>query len=93
MIYLEHDDGAGQEKTVETAPIRQTDRAITPQGRAQKSTEIVIHPSHTKEHRMKHGHVTGHKKERKGASDWYKQIEEENIKRIEAEWQAKQQGK
>ena len=39
---------------------------------------------------MKHGHVTGHKQERKGASDWYKQIEEENIRRIEAEWQAKQ---
>jgi hypothetical protein len=29
---------------------------------------------------MKHGHVTGHKKERKGASDWYKAIEEENIR-------------
>ena len=41
---------------------------------------------------MKHGHVTGTKKERKGASDWYKAIEEENIRRIEAEWQ-KQQGK
>jgi hypothetical protein len=41
---------------------------------------------------MKHGHVTGHKTERKGASDWYKQIEEETIRRIEAEWQ-KQQGK
>ena len=23
---------------------------------------------------MKHGHVTGHKTERKGASDWYKQL-------------------
>jgi hypothetical protein len=42
---------------------------------------------------MKRGHVTGHKKERKGASDWYKQIEEANIRRIEAEWHAKQQGK
>ena len=42
---------------------------------------------------MKHGHVTGHKKEQQGASDWYKQIEEANIRRIEAEWQAKQQGK
>jgi hypothetical protein len=39
---------------------------------------------------MKHGHVTGHKQERKGASDWYTQIEEENIRKIEAEWQAKQ---
>ena len=42
---------------------------------------------------MKHGHVTGHKREKKGASDWYRQIEEENLRRIEAEWHAKQQGK
>jgi hypothetical protein len=42
---------------------------------------------------MQHGHVTGTKKERKGASDWYKAIEEENIRKIEAEWQARQQGK
>jgi hypothetical protein len=42
---------------------------------------------------MKHGHVTGHKKERKGASDWYKASEEANIRKIEAEWHAKQQGK
>ena len=42
---------------------------------------------------MKHGHVTGTKQERKGASDWYREIEEENIRRIEAEWQAQQQGK
>ena len=42
---------------------------------------------------MKRGHVTGTKRERKGASDWYKTIEEENIRKIEAEWQAKQQGK
>jgi hypothetical protein len=42
---------------------------------------------------MKRGHVTGHKRERKGASDWYKQIEEEWIKKVEAEWQAKQHGK
>jgi hypothetical protein len=41
---------------------------------------------------MKRGHVTGHKRECKGASDWYKHIEEEHIRRIEAEWQAKQQG-
>jgi hypothetical protein len=27
---------------------------------------------------MKHGHATGHK--RQGASDWYKAIEEENIR-------------
>jgi len=43
---------------------------------------------------MKRGHVTGHKKERKGASDWYKAIEAENLARIEKEWQEKQkQGK
>jgi hypothetical protein len=42
---------------------------------------------------MKHGHVTGTKRERRGASDWYKQIEEENIRKIEAEWQKQQQGK
>jgi hypothetical protein len=40
---------------------------------------------------MQHGHVTGHKKERKGSNDWYKQIAEENIRRVEAEWQAKQE--
>ena len=39
---------------------------------------------------MKHGHVTGHKKERKGASDWYKKIEQENLERIEREWQERQ---
>jgi hypothetical protein len=38
---------------------------------------------------MKHGHVTGTKTERKGAK-WYRTIEEANIRRIEAEWQAKQ---
>jgi hypothetical protein len=42
---------------------------------------------------MKWGHVTGHKKERKGSQDWYKALEEENIRRIEGEWQVKQQGK
>lgn len=40
---------------------------------------------------MKRGHVTGAKRERKGTSDWYKQLEEENIRTIEAQWQAKQQ--
>jgi len=39
---------------------------------------------------MKHGHVTGTKTERTGASDWYKAIEVENLKQIEAAWQAKQ---
>jgi hypothetical protein len=45
---------------------------------------------------MKHGHVTGHKKERKGASDWYRKYAQENLERIEREWkerEAKQQGK
>jgi hypothetical protein len=37
------------------------------------------------------GHVTGHKKERKGSHDWYQQIEEENIHKIEAEWQKRQE--
>ena len=40
---------------------------------------------------MSRGHVTGHKKERKGSSDWYKAIEEEHIRRIEAEWQQREQ--
>jgi hypothetical protein len=39
---------------------------------------------------MKHGHVTGHKREKKRASEWYRAIEAENLKRIEAEWQTKQ---
>ena len=43
---------------------------------------------------MKRGHVTGHKKERKGHNDWYKAIAEENLRRVEAAWAAKQaQGK
>jgi hypothetical protein len=39
---------------------------------------------------MKRGHVTGTKREKKGAQDWYKQIKAAHIRRIEAEWQAKQ---
>ena len=39
---------------------------------------------------MKRGHVTGHKKERRGASDWYRAIEQANIERITREWEAKQ---
>lgn len=42
---------------------------------------------------MKRGHVTGHKKERKGATDWYRKIEEEHIRRIETEWQKQQASK
>ena len=40
---------------------------------------------------MKRGHVVGTKKEKKGASEWYKAIEPENLERIEKEWLAKQQ--
>lgn len=49
--------------------------------------------SYKKEAIVKRGHVTGTKTERKGSNDWYKQIEEENIRRIEAEWQATQASK
>ena len=38
---------------------------------------------------MKRGHVTGTKREKPG-NDWYRAIEEEAIRKIEAEWQAKQ---
>ena len=40
---------------------------------------------------MSRGHVTGHKKEKKGASDWYRAIEQANIDRVTKEWEAKQQ--
>jgi hypothetical protein len=39
---------------------------------------------------MKMAHPTGHKKEKKGSTEWYKAIEAENLKRIEAEWEARQ---
>jgi len=39
---------------------------------------------------MKHGHVTGTKKEKKGAQSWYASIEQANIDRIMKEWEAKQ---
>jgi hypothetical protein len=42
---------------------------------------------------MKRGHCTGQKGEKKGSTDWYRKIEEENIRKIEEEWRAKQQGK
>ena len=41
---------------------------------------------------MQRGHVTGHKKERKGSNTWYKAIAEEHIRRVEAEWKLKEQG-
>jgi hypothetical protein len=47
----------------------------------------------SKERTMKRGHVTGHKKKRQGSTDWYKEIEEAHIRRIESEWAAKQPGK
>ena len=37
------------------------------------------------------GHTTGQRKERKGSTDWFKAIEEEYIKKLETEWQQKQQ--
>ena len=39
---------------------------------------------------MRKGHITGHKRERKDASAWYRTIEEANIRRIEAAWAARQ---
>lgn len=39
---------------------------------------------------MKRGHVTGHKKERcQRGTPWYAAIEEERIRKVEAEWGAK----
>jgi hypothetical protein len=35
---------------------------------------------------MKRGHVTGHKRERTGATDWYAQHALANIERIESAW-------
>ena len=40
---------------------------------------------------MKRGHVTGHKKERKGSQAWYGAIQAEHLARIERELAAKQQ--
>jgi hypothetical protein len=41
---------------------------------------------------MKRGHVTGHKQERTGKAWWYQTPEaEEMIRKLEAEWAAKQQ--
>jgi len=42
---------------------------------------------------MRYGHVTGHKKERKGATDWYREIEQANIDRITKEWQEREAAK
>jgi hypothetical protein len=59
-------------------------------GERKENHERHPHTTNSKEPRMKRGHVTGTKHERQGASDWYKQLEEEHIRRIEAEWQAQQ---
>ena len=40
---------------------------------------------------MKMGHTTGQKKERKGSSDWYRELEQANIDCVTKEWEAKQQ--
>lgn len=39
---------------------------------------------------MKKGHVTGQKRERKGSTDWYREIEQANILRVEQAWREKQ---
>jgi hypothetical protein len=90
ILLLEHDDGAGHETTTETALRGKVNRAMTPRGRAQKRKRSSSTTHHTKEHTVKHGHVVGTKREKQGSQDWYREIEEENIRKIEAEWQAKQ---
>jgi hypothetical protein len=72
-------------------PYDYRDRAMTPTRASAKERKYRHNIDTAKEHRMKRGHVTGTKRERRGASDWYKQIEEATIRKIEAEWQAKQQ--
>jgi hypothetical protein len=42
---------------------------------------------------MKCGHVTGHKKERTGASEWYRQMQAEHLARIEREWAEREAAK
>jgi hypothetical protein len=49
--------------------------------------------SRRKGSQVKRGHVKGTKRERKGSSEWYRAIEDANIRKIEAEWQAKQASK
>lgn len=38
---------------------------------------------------MRYGHVTGHKKEKPGSTDWYQRHFEKHLARIEAAWAAK----
>jgi hypothetical protein len=42
---------------------------------------------------MSRGHVAGHKKERKGSTDWYREIEQANIDRITKEWETREAAK
>jgi hypothetical protein len=42
---------------------------------------------------MSRGHVTGHKRERKHSTDWYREIEQANIDRITKEWQEREAAK
>jgi hypothetical protein len=39
------------------------------------------------------GHATGHKRERKGSTDWYKTLEQANIDRITKEWAEREAAK
>lgn len=39
---------------------------------------------------MSRGHVTGDKQEKQGSQDWYKAIEAEALKQIDAAWAAAQ---
>lgn len=66
-------------------------RAMTPTRASANKSKHRHNIDTGKETSMKRGHVTGSKRERTGASDWYKQMEEANIRKIEAEWQARQQ--
>jgi hypothetical protein len=53
-----------------------------------------MNATHTKEDTMKRGHVTGNKKERSGkGNNWWFQTPEAEamIRKLEAEWEAKQQ--
>jgi hypothetical protein len=42
---------------------------------------------------MKFGHCRGTKKEKRGASDWYKTIEAEHLARIDKEWAEREAAK
>jgi hypothetical protein len=91
IIYIER--GAEHERTRETAPIQIPQQGDDPDRGSAKHRKHHHNIDTGKEQGMKRGHVTGTKRERTGASSWYKAIEAEHLKRIESEWQAKQQGK